>query len=144
MEDIVVSTNTDSVIAVSATTNTVSIVETEPVLISTDSGSIVTIGTEATVLVESTSNNLLVTGLLGPQGVAGVSEDDMLYSKRVDFVSDYVLYKGEAAIGSLDILPVWRIRRITIGLDGDVTEVWASGNANFDKVWSDRTSLTYS
>lgn len=73
-----------------------------------------------------------------------VSEEDQVYSKRVDFVSDTVLYKGEAATGSSEASAVWRIRRITLGADGDATEVWASGNANFDKVWANRVALSYS
>lgn len=140
MEDIVVSTNTDSVIAVSTTTNTISVVEIEPVLISTDNGSIVTVGTESTVVVESKKDSLVVTGLIGPPGI---SEEDVVYSKRVDFISDLELYKGEAAVGSLETAAVWRIRQIVLGNDGDVSEKWASGTANFDKVWADRATLTY-
>lgn len=73
-----------------------------------------------------------------------VSEEDMLYSKRVDFVTDSVLYKGEALVGSSESSPIWRIRRVTIASDNDVEEVWAAGNANFDKVWTNRAALSYS
>lgn len=143
MEDIVVSTSQESVIAISATTNTISITEVEPVVVSTDAGSIITVGTESSVLIERPISTLLVTGIIGPRGPDGISEEDMVYSKRVDFVTDNELYKGEAAVGAPETSPVWRIRKVVIGNDGDVTETWASGNALFDKAWSGRSGFTY-
>lgn len=86
-----------------------------------------------------------VPGRPGANGVDGRdSEEFAVYAKRVDFVSDNLLYRGEAAVGSADSEAVWRIRRITFGaIDGDVTEQWAGGTADFDKAWADRLSLTY-
>lgn len=74
----------------------------------------------------------------------GLPEEDMTYSKRIDFVGDDVIYKGEAATGTLESAAVWRIRKITIGVDEDVTELWADGNSAFDNVWDDRLTLSYS
>lgn len=83
-------------------------------------------------------------GMPGPAGPPGTSEDDAVYAKRVDFITDNLLYRGEAAVGTTDTAPLWRIRRTTFGaVDGDVTEEWAGGTALFDKAWSDRLSLTY-
>jgi hypothetical protein len=87
------------------------------------------------------------TGPQGPQGVAGldgISEADMAYARRVDFTSDTTIYKAEAAPGSLDTDAAWRIHYLVIGADGDVTESWAGGNANFDKVWANHLALVYS
>ncbi len=72
------------------------------------------------------------------------TDEEMPYAKRVDFVSENELYKGEAIVGSSETLSVWRIRRITIGVDGDVTEVWANGNANYINMWSNRLTYSYS
>ena len=80
----------------------------------------------------------------GPAGPPGASEDEMMYAKRVDMVSDNLLYRGEAAVGSTTSAAAWRVRRITIGVDGDVTEEWAGGTANFDKTWDGRLGYTYS
>jgi len=80
----------------------------------------------------------------GPPGPPGVSEDEMMYAKRVDMVSDNLLYRGEAVVGSPTSAAAWRVRRITIGVDGDVTEEWAGGNASFDKTWDGRLGYTYS
>jgi hypothetical protein len=52
------------------------------------------------------------------------------------------MYKGEAAVGSLESAAVWRISKITI-IDDDISEVWADGNSNFDNVWDNRLSLSY-
>lgn len=73
-----------------------------------------------------------------------VSEDEMVYSKRVDFITESFLYKGEATVGSSEAATVWRIRKIVIGTDGDITETWASGSADFSQVWNNRLLLTYS
>jgi hypothetical protein len=68
----------------------------------------------------------------------------MAYSKRTDFVGEDVIYRGEAAVGSGEGSSVWRIRKIVLAADGDVTETWAGGTATFDKIWSLRTTYNYS
>ena len=68
----------------------------------------------------------------------------MVYSKRIDFISDNELYKGEAQVGTTEASSGWRIRRVVIAQDGDVAETWAGGTANFDKQWSDRLIYIYS
>lgn len=73
-----------------------------------------------------------------------VPTEEEMYAKRVDFINDNLFYKGEAAPGSSESSGVWRISLVSLGTDGDVTETWASGNANFTKSWTDRLSYTYS
>jgi hypothetical protein len=87
-------------------------------------------------------------GPVGPQGGIGPTGpqagEDEVYSTRVDFVNDNLLYKAEAAVGTANSLPLWRIRRVIVGNDGDITEEWANGNANFVNIWDNRVSLNYS
>ena len=64
-------------------------------------------------------------------------------TKRIDFVSESEFYKGEALPGTPETSPAWRISFTVIGSDDDVSEKWANGNSNFDKVWVDRLALTY-
>lgn len=65
------------------------------------------------------------------------------YAVQCDTTSSAgIIYLGEAEEGSLTSDAVWRIRRIDYS--SGVTILWADGNANFDNVWNDRTSLTYS
>lgn len=77
-----------------------------------------------------------------PQVGTGTDEE-MPYAKRIDFVTDDIFYKGEAPVGSSVTAPVWRIKKLSIGVDSDVEEIWASGDSLFDKVWSDRLSYSY-
>ena len=65
-------------------------------------------------------------------------------TKRVDFINDNLLYVGEARAGSLTSAAVWQIRKVTIGTDGDIEEIFADGSADYTKIWDNRTSLTYS
>jgi hypothetical protein len=66
-----------------------------------------------------------------------------VHAKRIDFVGDNEFYKGEALVGSLVTDSAWRINKTTISQDGDVSEMWAEGTADFNKVWEDRASLSY-
>jgi hypothetical protein len=76
-----------------------------------------------------------------PAGVADVAP----YAVRVDDVGGTpdVSYVGEADPGTTTAAAAWRIKRLTD--DGiDITIDWAAGDAQFDKIWDDRLSLTYS
>lgn len=75
--------------------------------------------------------------------LAGISEEDMAYADRADMVGTTLIYRGQAAPGALESAGLWRIRRLTIGTDDDVTTEWADGNANFDNIWADRAALSY-
>lgn len=61
----------------------------------------------------------------------------------VDVASASVTYKGYAKLGTGEDKPKWKIERITI--TGTVTKTeYADGNMNYDNIWADRASLTYS
>lgn len=84
-----------------------------------------------------------VPGPAGPAGPKGTYEDEPMYARKVDTVDDLNIYKGEAAPGSLPSAPVWRIRKYTFTIGDDMTEAWADGTAEFDKVWDNRTGYVY-
>lgn len=101
-----------------------------------------------TVAVDNQVTNILTVGTQGPQGPTGLVEDEIVYSKRVDFIgivgTDEVLYRAEAAPGTTESQAFWRIRKILLAeADGDVTETWADGTAAFDKIWTNRATYTY-
>lgn len=79
-----------------------------------------------------------------PNSQSTAEDDNTMLSKRIDFISDNVIYKAEAPVGTLNTTPLWRIRLITISVTGDTVETWAGGTDNFDKVWDNRLSYTYS
>ena len=62
---------------------------------------------------------------------------------ELDQVGGSTTYVGEAQPGGETSDANWRIKRI-IETGQDISIEWAGGNANFDKVWDDRLSLTYS
>lgn len=97
--------------------------------------------TEQTVEVGGPAGiEVVEVALQGPSG----SEEDMALAKRVDFVSDTLIYRGEALPGTAASSAAWRIKRISIAGDDDVTEEWADGAATYSQVWDDRASLDYS
>ncbi len=62
---------------------------------------------------------------------------------RLDDAGGGVTYVGKAVAGSATSGAVWQIQRITES-DQDLIIQWADGNINFDNVWDNRASLSYS
>lgn len=54
------------------------------------------------------------------------------------------IYIGKATAGSAKSTAVWQIKKLT--WDGNnLTDIqWANGNTNYDNVWNNRASLSYS
>jgi len=62
---------------------------------------------------------------------------------ELDDASASVTYVGEAPFGAIATDSNWRIFRLsTVGTVLSLT--WADGDDNFDNVWANRTSLSYS
>lgn len=84
-----------------------------------------------------------VAGTWSFQGNGG----NVALTSRVDQVNPdatpEIIYRGKALPGTLITAPSWRIERITIQADGDVETVFADGNDNFDNIWTNRASLSY-
>lgn len=54
-------------------------------------------------------------------------------------------YNGWSDPGAATSAAKWKIYRETIATDGDVTEIkFASGSINFDQIWDNRATLSYS
>lgn len=66
-----------------------------------------------------------------------------LYAVRIDEADASTTYFGFASPGSANASAVWRIKRMSVS--GNVTTIeFADGNTNFDNVWNNRASLSYS
>jgi hypothetical protein len=102
---------------------------------------VLTTNDTSNILVEVETSTVILAGQPGPPGAP--SEDTIMYSKRVDFNGDTLLYKGEALPGTLNSAPNWRISKVEILPDGDVITTWASGSADFSFVWDNRAGYTY-
>lgn len=102
-------------------------------------------GTQPTGGVTLNGEDITVGGVLVTvNGGVATDEGEAVLTKRIDTVSDSLVYRGEAQPGTAESAPTWRIARIEFTQDGDVTELWAGGNAAFAFAWADRATLTYS
>lgn len=81
----------------------------------------------------------MAQGLTNTKGV-----DGRQFSLRLDSVSGSLTFVGEASPNSAENAAVWRIKRLDESVNKDLTILWAGGTSDFDKIWSDRTSLSYS
>ena len=72
-------------------------------------------------------------------------ESGMNYATRYDqdAATPTFAYLGKAVAGTVTSAATWQIQKLTFGLDGDVTVTWADGNVQFDNIWDNRASLTY-
>jgi len=63
--------------------------------------------------------------------------------KEVDFVGTTTVYIGEAQPGTATSSAAWRVKR-TVFTGDDSETLFADGNTNFDNIWNNRASLSYS
>lgn len=63
---------------------------------------------------------------------------------RIFESSASVFYLGHASPGSATSSAVWRISRFTDDGGGNFFQEWADGDPNFDNIWDNRLSLSYS
>lgn len=72
-------------------------------------------------------------------GIAALAGE---FATRVDTSASPLIYLGLAAPGSASSAAVWQVTRFdtTVG----VIQTYADGNTNFDNIWDNRASLSYS
>lgn len=61
----------------------------------------------------------------------------------VDSSTSGTVYVGQAAIGTATSAAAWQIMKIVTS-SGVTTITWAGGDQLFDKIWDNRSSLSYS
>ncbi len=98
---------------------------------------------DGAVMTYSAALNKLVFTMPQTGGISPTTDEEMPYSKRIDFITDNEMYKAEAEVGASESSPVWRIHKVIIGEDGDVSETWANGTSAYDKIWLNRLSYSY-
>lgn len=71
---------------------------------------------------------------------------DKNYSRRIAYDSnDLEQYIGTALPGSAEGSAVWQVMKLAYSSSSKVTSVkWADGDDNFDNIWTNYASLTYS
>lgn len=62
---------------------------------------------------------------------------------KVDEADASTTYIGTAVIGAATSSALWQIKKVSVS--GTVTTItWADGNDNYDNIWDNRASLSYS
>jgi hypothetical protein len=69
-----------------------------------------------------------------------------VYAKQVDFFDVNTIYVGYATPGTITSIAAWKITKFVFNPASlnDISQTWADGDGNFDNVWNDHTSLSYS
>lgn len=69
-----------------------------------------------------------------------------LYTTKIEYdASNNPIYIGDAVPGTLTSTSVWRIKKLTYDASNNPTDIqWADGNTNFDKIYDNRATYTYS
>lgn len=78
----------------------------------------------------------------GTYGLVVTTIDTPLAIRQDDTTTANVIYVGKAPVGSSTAGSVWQIHKIDNTSGSIIT--WADGDSNFDNVWNNRASLTYS
>lgn len=74
-------------------------------------------------------------------GVSAEYQSDSRLTLLLDQASATLAYIGEASPASSTSAAVWRIRKLDT--TSGVQLLYADGNTQFDNVWDNRASLTY-
>lgn len=82
----------------------------------------------------------VVTQTIEPQLDELVGE----YTVAYDYSGTDLIYSGRAPMGSAKSAAVWQIRKYTYSTGNLVDIQWADGDSNYDNIWNNRASLTYS
>lgn len=112
--------------------NTLSWVPERQAVVSTDTLNVTLPATAATAAKQDTGNASLASILAAVGSLA----------TRFDGTSSPLLYLGTAQPGTSSSSAAWQIQRIDV--TSGVVFAYADGNANFDNVWDNRASLSYS
>jgi len=104
------------------------------------------LGNDGDVYIDADNGDIYqkVTGSWSLQGSPG----SMALTTRSDTIDPTVFpevtYRGDALPGTATSAAAWRVQRMTLQSDGDIAIVFADGNDNFDNIWDNRLSLSYS
>ena len=89
-------------------------------------------------------NDRIVRILADANGTLKISDKN--YARRIAYTSgDLEEYVGTALPGTTEGSASWQIMKLTYSGTGKVTSItWADGDDNFDNIWTNYSSLSYS
>lgn len=83
-------------------------------------------------------------GFIDSSNPLNVTQTPSSLTLQMDEAGLGITYVGDAAIGTITSEALWRIKRLDESGDPELIIKWADGDANFDNIWDNRASLTYS
>lgn len=99
--------------------------------------------TDSTKLGDGSGANYVGVSSSGSKKGLNIFPLDTAESVLIDEVSSLVQYFGFAQAGSSTSAAVWKIKKLMVS--GTVTSIlFADGNNQYDNVWDNRASLSYS
>jgi hypothetical protein len=104
------------------------------------------LGSDGDVYIDADNGDVYekITGSWSLQGSPG----SMALTIRSDTIDPTafpeVTYRGDALPGVATSAASWRVQRLTQQSDGDMEILFADGDDNFDNIWDNRLSLSYS
>ena len=83
-----------------------------------------------------------IRAIVNSDGSINNTQVVVVYGTRIDEATSTVTYIGKATPGTATSVSLWQIQKIDTTTGTVIT--WADGNGNFDNVWDNRASLSYS
>ncbi len=105
-----------------------------------------TLGNDGDVYIDA-DNGDVYEKIAGSWSLQG-TPNSMALTTRSDTIDPTVFpevtYRGDAVPGTATSASLWRVQRMTMQSDGDTEIVFADGDDNFDNIYDNRLSLSYS
>ena len=83
-----------------------------------------------------------IRAIVNSDGSINNTQVVVVYGTRIDEATSTVTYIGKATPGTATSVSLWQIQKIDTTTGTVIT--WADGNGDFDNIWDNRATLTYS
>jgi len=83
-----------------------------------------------------------IRAIVNSDGSINNTQVVVVYGTRIDEATSTVTYIGKATPGTATSVSLWQIQKIDTTTGTVIT--WADGNGDFDNIWANRASLSYS
>lgn len=94
-------------------------------------------------MTDATTNNAESLVSTGTGVAARFTSTAPLHERYAYTAANLVEYIGIASVATGTGTAGWAIAKLTYSGNNVVSKTWASGTADFDKIWDDRATYTY-
>lgn len=117
-----------------------------PIKLSRAAAATVAFSTPQEIVISHADDSIRIgngTNLMNVNADGSIDVNTASFSSRIDEASSTITYIGKAVAGTSNSSANWQIYRLTTSGSTSTIE-WADGNTNFDNIWNNRASLSYS